>query len=915
MNATAPPNFGRTRASAESASPERPAHALSVDATLAAFGADAACGLSESRATDLRASHGFNELTAAPPAPWWRRAAGQFRDLVIWVLLGAALFSAVAGHWVDAVVILAIVALDGLIGFLQEERAGRALAALQRLALPQARVIRDRQLRVVPARDLVPGDRIEIEAGDHVPADARLIRSTALRVHEAALTGESAPVEKDHRPVLAPQTPVADRSNLIHMGTLATGGKASAVVVATGMRTQLGRIAGMLAAHEPEPTPLQRRLAALGRLLVAACLAIVAVIAALQLFRGGRLTDVLLPAVSLAVAAVPEGMPAVVTIALALGLQRMAKRNALIRRLPGVETLGSVTVVCSDKTGTLTRNEMTVREIHCGGRRYDVTGAGYDPRGEFLHNATPVIAPDVADLRQALTIGLRCGNATVGRQVDGGWRVIGDPTEGALVVAAMKGGITKPGEPGPPLFEIPFDSDRRAMSVVIPDGNTGAVMHTKGAVEVILGLCTTELIGGVPVPLTGERRRKILAAAEHMAGRALRVLALAYRRFDERVTAGTYPEADLIFAALIGMIDPPRDEARRAVETCRAAGIRPVMITGDHPDTALAIARELGVAAEPGQLLTGARLDQLTDAELAATVPAVAVYARVTAAHKLRIVRALRAAGEVVAMTGDGVNDAPAVQAADIGIAMGAAGADVTKEAADMVLVDDNFATIVAAIEEGRGIFENIVKVVHYLLASNASELMFVFVATLVGWPAPLLAVQILWINLVTDSLPALGLGTEPPEPGAMRRRPRPRDEGVIDRRRGLTILLHGVLMAAAALAAFALVYDGDVANLARARTAAFCVLALSQLLYALTCRSLTRPLTALAPFSNPRLLAGVAFAATLQLSVLFVPFARTPFQIEPPARGATWLLLAGLSMSPAALIELSRAALYRRMP
>ena len=888
----------------------QPPHALTVNETVAEFEADATNGLSTSQVEGLRARYGFNELEAARPAPLWKRFVGQFRDLVIGVLLCAAVISGIAGQWVDASVILAIVVLNGVIGFMQEERAGRALAALQRLALPQARVIRNGRLSVVPARELLPGDRIELEAGDQVSADARLIHSIALRVHESALTGESAPVDKDYRALHPRDTALGDRSNMVHMGTHVAAGKGSAVVVATGMNTQLGQIAGMLSRHEPEPTPLQRRLAGLGKVLIAACLVIVGIIVLLQLLRGGRLLDILLPAVSLAVAAVPEGMPAVVTIALALGLQRMARRNALIRRLPSVETLGSVTVICSDKTGTLTRNEMTVRELYVGAKQYDVTGAGYDPHGQIFCDARPVTPQDQPDLLQALTIGLWCGNARLNRDRQEGWQVIGDPTEGALIVAAAKGGIHRPSDAAPPIYEIPFDSDRKAMSMVYADDH-GVTMYTKGAVEVILRMCTSELIGTDVKPLTPQRKAEILQITSEMSQRALRVLALAYRRFEQQ-PAPVYEECEMVFAGLAGMIDPPRDEARLAVQKCVAAGIRPVMITGDHPDTALAIARELNIAGETSELLTGVQLDRLSDGELTERARNTAVYARVTAAHKLRIVRALRSQGQVVAMTGDGVNDAPAIQEADIGIAMGLTGTDVTKEASDMVLVDDCFASIVNAVEEGRGIFDNITKFVHYLLSSNASELLFVFVAALIGWPTPLLAVQILWINLITDSLPALGLGTEPPEGDVMRRKPRPLSEPFITWRRGGIMLLHGALMAAVALVAFAVFYRGDASNLRAGRTAAFCVLSFSQLFYSLTCRSLKNPLVTLAPFANPRLLLGILFGMVLQVSVVFLPIARPLFKTDVSLGGRGWFLVIVLSILPAAIIEAGRLLVYR---
>ncbi|TXT22120.1 MAG: cation transport ATPase [Planctomycetota bacterium] len=713
---------------------------------------------------------GWNSLAEAPPVPRWKKLIGQFKELVIWILIVAAIISGAMGEWADAAAILAIVIVNGIIGYLQEEKAGRALAALQKLSSPMAKVIRDGTLQSVPARELVPGDRIELEAGDNIPADARLLIDFGLRIQEAALTGESVPVDKDAVCVLNETAPLGDRRNMVYMGTITAAGKASAVVVATGMDTELGHIAGLLQRSEPEPTPLQRRLAELGKVLVFVCLVIVVVIFTLQLLRGGKLLETLLVSVSLAVAAVPEGLPAVVTLTLALGLQRMVKRNALVRKLPSVETLGSVTVICSDKTGTLTRNEMTVREIVAGGEQFQVTGAGYAPHGEFLkidrshvrqnvgteeiaprsgeHGYEVVNAHEQTDLMQALTTAARCNNATVSPRGDDAdsWQVIGDPTEGALIVAALKAGIEAHDRAYHIVHEIPFDSERKAMSVVVrgPDGSS--VMHTKGAPEVILAKCVAERRGGHAEPLTAERRQQIMQSNSEMASRALRVLALAYRDHSES-SGPEYDEADLVFAGLVGMIDPPREEAKDAVKRCRAAGISPVMITGDHPETALAIARELQIAGNEDRVVTGQELDAIPDDRLKAQVDQIAVYARVSAEHKLRVVNAWKQRGQIVAMTGDGVNDAPAVKAADIGIAMGVTGTDVTKEASDMVLTDDNFASIVNAVEEGRGIFDNIQKFVHYLLSCNAGEVLLMFFAALIGWPVPLLAIQILWIK------------------------------------------------------------------------------------------------------------------------------------------------------------------------
>lgn len=899
-------------------------HAKSVGEVLALFAADAERGLRAEQVVALRAQHGLNQLTEAPPTPLWRKLLGQFKDLVIWILIVAAIISGAMGEWPDAVAILAIVLLNGLLGFFQEERAEHSLAALQKLSAPLAKVIRDGVLQSLPSRDLTPGDLIELEAGDNVPADARLIRAFGVRVQEAALTGESVPVEKDAGCVLADATPLGDRRNMVYMGTVVAAGKANAIVVGTGMRTELGQIAGLLQHYEPEPTPLQRRLAELGKILIVVCLVIVVLIFSLQMLRGGSLFQVFLLAVSLAVAAVPEGLPAVVTMSLALGLQRMVKRNALVRKLPSVETLGSVTVICSDKTGTLTRNEMTVREIMAGGERFQVTGVGYAPRGQFLkaRSAGPpststnqkqvpepqIVDPhNIPDLLEALTIAARCNNAHVTPQGDGaeGWQVIGDPTEGALVVAALKAGIAANNHQQRVLYEIPFDSERKAMSVVMRDPQGRLKMYTKGAPEVILAKCSGELRASTVEPLTDARRAEIMQGNVEMASRALRVLALSYREVPT-VGAAAYEERDLVFAGLVGMIDPPREEVKEAVRRCHAAGIRPVMITGDHPATAMAIARELRISAIGDRAITGQELNDVSDDQLAEQVERISVYARVSAEHKLRVVRAWKSRDQVVAMTGDGVNDAPAVQAADIGIAMGVSGTDVTKEASAMVLTDDNFASIVNAVEEGRCIFDNIQKVLYFLLSCNVGEILLMLVASLLGWPAPLLPIQLLWINLVTDGLPALALSLEKPEPGIMERKPRSPKESMLSLRSGLIVLLQGALVGGVALIAFGIVYlthPNSAEAEGRARTMAFCVLVYAELLRALAARSQTLTLAQLGFFSNPQLLGAIGVSFLLQLSVVMLPFARPVFE-SVQHFAWEWVLLFGLALTPVTVIE-----------
>ena len=881
-------------------------HALPLADLLARLGTDAARGLADGEARRRLARDGENLLVEPAPPPRWRRFLGQFRELVVWVLLAAGMISALIGDWPDAAVIAAIVLVNAGIGFFQEERATRSIAALQRIAAPLAHVVRDGAVTSIPSRGLVVGDRIELEAGDRVPADGRLVEGFGLRLQESALTGESEPVPKRPGDAVPPGAPLGERTASVHAGTVVAAGRGAAVVVATGMRTELGRIATLLEHAAVEVTPLQRRLAQLGRLLIAACAVVVAAIVVLELRRGEGLGEILVRALSLAVAAVPEGLPAVVTVVLAIGVQRMAARKAVVRRLPSVETLGSVTVICSDKTGTLTCNEMTVREAVVGSRTYHVTGTGYAPHGRFeaisppqtagLESSPPQMDPDLGLL---LRIGLACNNASVQPAGDGGWRAVGDPTEAALVAAAMKAGFDPGAEPT--LYEFPFDSDRKRMSVVVrrPDGGG---LYTKGGPEAVLDRCIAEERNGVAVPLDAGRRREILGIAADMAGRALRVLALAWRHvpLDGMQDAR---EESLVFVGLLGMIDPPREEARDAVRTCREAGIRPVMVTGDHPATASAIGRELGLMDDGDRVVTGSDLDGLTDEELAGRVAEIAVYARVSAEHKLRVVRAWQRRGDVVAMTGDGVNDAPAVQAADIGIAMGLSGTDVTKESSDMVLLDDNFASIVNAVEEGRGIYDNVRKFMHYLLACNAGEVLVMFVAALVGWPAPLTAIQILWLNLVTDGLPALALGVEPPEPDLMRRPPRPPHEPVIPPAQGLQMLFHGLLVAAVCLIAFRMGGGADGASLAEARSFTFCVAAFSQLAFAIACRSDRRTAFSLGFARNPALLAAIGISVLLQVAIVVLPQARGVFDSgQMPWR--SWLAIVGLALVPVTVAE-----------
>lgn len=880
---------------------ERSFFAESISAVLEKLATDPAKGLTTEEAVARLRREGPNKLTEATPPPWWRNLLEQFNQLVIWILLAATIVSGILGDWLEAGAILTIVFLNALLGFFQERKAEEALTSLRKLSSPNARVLRDGTLHNLATAELVRGDIVELEAGDRVPADLRLLKTFGLKMQEATLTGESTPVEKEAEAILPNESTIAERTNMAFMGTSTVAGKGRGAVAAAGMKSELGRIAGFLQAEEHEPTPLQKRLGELGRVLIFACLALVALIFILQLWRGESLAHTFLLAVSLAVAAVPEGLPAVVTIALALGLQRMVKRNALIRRLASVETLGAVTVICTDKTGTLTRNEMTVTEIATATEHYRITGSGYAPEGEFVAaNSDPKDDPGLA---LALKIGLWCNNAQleVPNENEKRWRVVGDPTEGALVVAARKAGLERDSD-HTVVHEIPFDSTRKLMSVVVQQADQNAI-YTKGAPEILLERCAFEQRPDDIVPLSAARRAELLQESREMAARALRVLGLAWQEVDRNFRS--HSEHNLIFVALAGMIDPAREEARIAVAKCRAAGIRPVMITGDHPATALAVARQAGIAGARDAAVSGLELDALSDEDLSGKVETLPVYARVSPEHKLRIVRALKARGQVVAMTGDGVNDAPAVKTADIGIAMGITGTDVTKEASDMVLTDDNFASIVNAVEEGRGIYDNIQEFVHYLLSSNASEILLVLVAAVIGWPVPLIPIQLLWINLITDGIPALALAMEKPARDVMNRPPRPPNEPFFTRQRGARIGRHGFLLASAMIGGFA--YAFGKSGIAYAQAFVFYVTTFSQLFFSFTCRSQRYALPQLGLFSNPWLLGAIALSAILQLSLLWFPLTKSVFFEAVPHFGADWLLIFALALAPVSLIELRK--------
>ncbi len=921
-----------------------PDYQKEVEDVTAALRTDAVRGLDATEARARLATFGPNTLPAERRTPAWRRFLAQFRDLLVILLLVATAISA-ALWWYErdsplpyeAIAIGLVVLLNAIMGYLQEQRAESAIAALQQMAAAHALVVRDGAPVSVPAADVVPGDIIVIEEGDTVSADARVIESASLHMAEAALTGESLPVSKEIA-AIPDEVSIGDRANMVYSGTSATYGRGRAVVVATGMRTEMGRIAGLLAAVPTEPTPLQKELDYVGKLLglvvVIIAIVMIATIVVVEDVHGlSALFDVLILGVALAVAAVPEGLPAVVTAVLSIGVQRMARRNAIVRHLSAVETLGSASVIASDKTGTLTRNEMTVREVVTASGRVMVGGTGYAPAGDVRKDDGGSVSGDLQiEVERALAVADRANNASL-QQRDGRWTVVGDPTEAALVVAARKAGLQAEHltQRFARVGEVPFSSERKLMSTLHTDAEAEGrvLLFTKGAPDVLLARCTHELVGATPSPLIEDRRREILRTNDALAGRALRTLGVAYRASaDGTLSAaelGLHVERDLVFAGLIGMIDPPRDEARDAVALAKRAGIRPVMITGDHPVTASVIAQELGVVSV-ARAVTGSDLERMPADVLDAIAAEVSVYARVNPEHKLRIVEALQRHGAVVAMTGDGVNDAPALKTADIGIAMGVTGTDVSKQAADMVLADDNFATIVAAVEEGRSIFSNIRKFLRYLLSSNIGEVLTMFFGVVLG-PSlglelqggtvvlPLLATQLLWINLVTDGAPALALGIDPPTPGLMRRPPRPAGERVITGRMWAGVFFVGSIMAAGTLYVLDESLPGGfvagTGSLRHAQTMAFTTLILFQLFNVFNARS-DRDSAFRDLLRNGWLWGAVLLSFLLQCVVVYTPFLQRAFSTE--ALAATDWLRCGVVASSVLWLREIEKIVYRRL-
>jgi len=918
--------------------PAKP-HQQQADDVVATLRSDLRRGLTDAEVGSRLERHGRNELATEKPTPAWVRFLRQFQDVMVILLLIATGLS--AGLWAyerdanlpyEAIAILTVVLLNATLGYVQEARAQAAVTALRAMSAADATVIRNGERRSIPAAEIVPGDIILIEEGDTIPADGRVLESAALQTAEAALTGESLPVSKN-TDVIADEVALGDRHNMVFSGTSATYGHGKVVVTTTGMQTEMGRIAGLLKETPDETTPLQRELNRTGRLLgaivVAIAVVMIATIIIVENVRGlSAIFDVLILGVALAVAAVPEGLPAVVTAVLAIGVQRMARRNAIVRHLAAVETLGSASVIASDKTGTLTKNEMTVRVVVTASGRVTFGGAGYAPDGEVGRDGGgPVEGELRVELERALRVADRANNAVIDAR-NGRWTVQGDPTEGALLVAARKAGLQAEALEArlPRVSEVPFSSERKLMSTLHRDTaqQDRGIVFTKGAPDVLLTRCTSELVGAEPRRLTPERREEILQINDALASQALRTLGVADRWLSDDagsaqpVRPNDGVEQDMVFIGLIGMIDPPRAEAREAVARARSAGIRPLMITGDHPQTAAVIAQELGIT-DDRRAITGPEFEALSIDAQATIVAEVSVYARVNPEHKLRIVEALRRAGAVVAMTGDGVNDAPALKKADIGVAMGITGTDVSKEAADMVLADDNFATIVAAVEEGRAIFANIRKFLRYLLSSNIGEVLTMFFGVLladrIGLQAergavvlPLLA-QILWINLVTDGPPALALGVDPAGEDLMQQPPRPAGEGVLTPQMWRGIAFVGVIMAAGTLFAIDISLPGGFVDgsgsVRYAQTMAFTTLMLFQIVNVVNARS-DRTSAFVGLFTNRWLWTAMALSVALQVTVVYVPVLQQAFGTVGLSAG-DWLRCLAIASSVLWLREISK--------
>ncbi len=894
-----------------------PWYEQSIEEVSANLGTDTKNGLAPGEAKSRLEKYGPNELEQKKSTTVFQMFISQLKDYMVIILIAASLVSFLVGEVIDSLVIIGIVLINAVLGVVQEFRAGKALEALKKMSAPNAKVIRGGKELSVPASELVPGDLVILETGDYIPADIRLVSSVNLKVEEAALTGESVPVEKQANERLEGSVGLGDQVNCGFMSTLVTYGRGSGIVTATGMDTVIGNIAKMIQEDVQQDTPLQRKLAQLGKILGSACLVICAIVLGLGLLRGEDPLAMFMTAVSLAVAAIPEGLPAVVTIVLALGMQRMVRHNAIMKKLHAVETLGSTTVICSDKTGTLTQNQMTIVKMYTLGQEIDVSGDGYKPEGSLTINGQEVNLSEQPAVARLMEIQALCNDARLENITEEGieeWRIIGDPTEGAMIVAAAKAGIDRDeiNKSQPRLQEIPFDSQRKLMTTFHKTSEGQLAAFTKGAPDILVERCTHIMHSdGTIAAITEEDKNAIMDENKNLASQAFRVLAMAFKTLNE-IPEHPTPEKDeqgMVFCGLVGMIDPPRPEAIEAIKLCKSAGIRTVMITGDYRETAAAIAHQLGIISSDDEVLTGAELNQMSDEQLDEAVRNVSVFARVSPEHKVRIVQSMKNNGHIAAMTGDGVNDAPALKRADIGVAMGITGTDVTKESAEMIITDDNFSSIVAAVEEGRVIYSNIRKFVFFLMSCNVGEILIIFIAMLLGWKIPLLPIHLLWVNLLTDAFPALALGTEKKEPGLMDMPPRDPNESILNRAMLVNIAVQSLVMTVAVLTSF--YFGWQNYGIEMGRTFALVTLIISELLRAYSARSEKLPIWKLGVFSNRNMNLATIVSFGLLLVIMFVPVLQDIFNVEL-LRLQDWGVTAIMAVLPLIFGELTKVVRSR---
>lgn len=873
-------------------------------------------GLTDIKVEKRLEKYGKNELREKPKEGFLSKLINQFSDFLVLILIVAAIISMFIGEGRDSIVILSIVAVNAFLGIYQEGKAEKALEALQKMTSPTAKIIRDGHLDLISTSYLVPGDLVVLEAGDIVPADIRLVESSNLKIDEASLTGESVPVEKNSDEVYTEDIHLGDRDNMAYMSTIITYGRANGIVVETGHDTEIGKIATQIQSYDEELTPLQKRLNDLGKYLGIITIIVCIIVFVVGIFQGREIMEMFMVAISLAVAAIPEGLPAIVTIVLALGMNKMVKRHAIVKKLLAVETLGSITVICSDKTGTLTQNEMTAVRLYTGNMVYDVSGVGYNPTGEFKLGNKKIQVSKSKDLKHLLSIGLLANDADINSANDI-HTVVGDPTEGALVALANKGNISKKSynEIYPRIEEIPFDSNRKMMSTFHKNYIPGKIVSfTKGAPDIILNRCTNISINGEIKPLNSSFKKKIYHMNNNFAKDALRVLALAYKKYDRipNNIRSENIENDMIFVGLVGMIDPSCPEAKGAIIKCKEAGVKPIMITGDYKETAFAISKELGIANSMKEVLVGDELDEISDMELKKVVKNTSVYARVSPEHKVRIVSALKANGEIVAMTGDGVNDSMALKKADIGISMGITGTDVAKNTAEVILTDDNFVSIVAAIEEGRVIYSNIRKFVFFHLSCNIGEIILVFISILNNLPIPLLPIQLLWLNLVTDSFPALALGMEKGEDDIMKLKPKEPDSPLIDRNMMMDIVVQSIAIGLTSLLAYMWGLKAFPDSLTKARTITFTTLIMAELLRAYSSRSERHLLFEIGLLSNRTMLYATSLSFVLLLGVIYVPFLQPIFHTVP-LELMDWGIIMSFAIFPLIISELYKTLFTKR--